>query len=191
MAQAGGHDNAHFQVSDATSLPFANNTFDVGHCHAVLMHVPNLDQVPMEVKRVLKPGGVLSARESVIGAYIFEPDPQGRLKQATDSFAQLLAASSGHPNLGKALKSVLLNAGFHDVSATASFEPFSTEEDRMFLQGFIRNWFFSAKMKAPAIKHGLATEKDFAPWSEALDAWQADPGGFAAFSRGEAIAHQG
>ena len=189
-ARAGGHDNAHFQVSDATNLPFADNTFDVAHCHAILMHVPKLAQALAEVKRVLKPGGILSARESVIGAYVFEPDPQGGLKQATDTFAKLLTANGGHPNLGKALKTVLLEAGFRDVHATASFEPFGEEEDRIFLQGFIRNWFFSPKMKAPAIKHGLATEKDFAAWGEALDAWRAHPGGFAAFAWGEAVAHR-
>ena len=190
-ARAGGHDNAHFQVSDATNLPFADNTFDVAHCHAVLMHVPKLPQALAEVKRVLKPGGILSARESVIASYFFEPDPQGRLTQATDTFAKLLTASGGHPNMGKALKSVLLDAGFRDVRATASFEPFGEEEDRIFLQGFIRNWFFSPKMKDPAVKYGLATENDFAAWGEALDTWRAHPGGFAAFSWGEAIAHKG
>ena len=189
-ARAGGHDNARFQVGDATNLPFADNTFDVAHCHAVLMHVPKLAQALAEVKRVLKPGGILAARESLIGAHVFEPDPQGRLKQVTDTFAKLLTASGGHPNLGKALKRVLLDAGFRDVRATASFEPFGKEEDRTFLQGLIRNWFFSAKMKDPAIRYGLATEKDFAAWGEALDAWRAEPGGFAAFSWGEAIAHQ-
>ncbi|CZB21953.1 methyltransferase domain-containing protein [Candidatus Synechococcus spongiarum] len=189
-ARAGGHDNAQFQVGDATNLPFADSTFDVVHCHAVLMHVPKLAQALAEVKRVLKPGGILSARESVIEAYIFEPDPQGHLKQATDTFAQLLTANGGHPHLGKALKTILLEAGFRDVRATASFEPFSEEEDRIFLQGFIRNWFFSPKMKAPAIKHGLATENDFAAWGEALDAWRAHKGGFGAFSWGEAIAHR-
>ena len=189
-AQAGGHGNAHFQVGDGTNLPFADNTFDVVHCHAVLMHVPNLAQALAEVKRVLKPGGILSARESIISSHFFEPDPQGRLTQATDTFAKLLAASGGHPNLGKALKRVLLDADFRHVCATASFEPFSEEEDRMFLQGFIRNWFFSPKMKDPSIKYGLASEEDFAAWDEAVDTWRAHPGGFAAFSWGEAIAHK-
>jgi len=189
-AQAGGHGNARFQVSDATNLPFADNTFDVVHCHAVLMHVLNLDQVLAEVKRVLKPDGLLSARESVLEAYVFEPDPQGLLKQTTDTFAKLLTTNGGHPHLGKALKSVLLEAGFRTVRATASFEPFSKEEDRIFLQGFIRNWFFAPKMKDPTIQYGLATENDFAAWGEALDAWRADPGGFAAFAWGEVIAHQ-
>ena len=162
-ARSGGHDNAHFQVSDATNLPFADNTFDVVHCHAILMHVPNLTQVLAEVKRVLKPGGILSARESVIGAYIFEPDPQGRLKQATDTFAKLLAASGGHPDLGKALKSVLIDTGFRDVRATASFEAFSEEEDRAFLQGFIRNWFFSAKMKLRPSNTALPPRRTLPP----------------------------
>ena len=189
-AQAGGHDNAHFQVADGTSLPFADNTFDVAHCHAVLMHVPKLDQVLAELKRVLRPGGILSARESVLASYFFEPDPQGQLTQATGTFAKLLAASGGRPDMGKALKRVLLDAGFRNVCATASFEPFSEEDDRTFLQGFIRNWFFSSKMKDPAVKYGLASEADFEAWGEALDTWRAHQGGFAAFAWGEAVAHK-
>lgn len=189
-AQAGGHHNAHFQVADGASLPFADNTFDAAHCHAVLMHVPEPGQVLAELKRVLKPGGILSARESVLASNFFEPDPQEQLAQATATFAKLLAASGGHPGMGKALKRILLDAGFRDICATASFEPFSAEDDRTFLQGFVRNWFFSPKMKDPAVKYGLASAADFAAWGEALDAWRAHPGGFAAFSWGEAVAHK-
>ena len=42
-AKAGGHDNATFHVGDATDLPFEYDYFDVAHCHAVLMHVPDTE----------------------------------------------------------------------------------------------------------------------------------------------------
>ena len=57
VAAAGGHDNAFFRTGDATDLPFEDASFDVAHCHAVLMHVPDTQAVLTEVKRVLKPGG--------------------------------------------------------------------------------------------------------------------------------------
>ena len=62
-AAAGGHDNATFHVGDVTDLPFEDNSFDVAHCHAVLIHVPDTQAVLAEVKRVLKPGGIISSRE--------------------------------------------------------------------------------------------------------------------------------
>ena len=53
-ARAGGHDNATFHVGDVTELPFEDGWFDVAHCHAVLMHVPDTEKVLAEVRRVLR-----------------------------------------------------------------------------------------------------------------------------------------
>ena len=63
-AEAGGHSNANFHVGDITALPFEDNSFDVAHCHAVLMHVPDTAAVLSEVKRVLKPGGIIARPRS-------------------------------------------------------------------------------------------------------------------------------
>ena len=65
VAEAGGQDNATFHVGDVTDLPFEDAFFDVAHCHNVLMHVPDTRAVLTEVKRVLKPGGIVSAREMI------------------------------------------------------------------------------------------------------------------------------
>ena len=45
------------EVVDAETLPFADNTFDLVVGHAVLHHIPDLEQSLREVVRVLKPGG--------------------------------------------------------------------------------------------------------------------------------------
>ena len=72
-AEAGGHDNATFHVGDATSLPFEDDYFDVAHCHAVLMHVPDTEAALAEVKRVLKPGGIISSREFIVASSFLDP----------------------------------------------------------------------------------------------------------------------
>jgi SAM-dependent methyltransferase len=46
-------------LSTLTSLPFAENTFDVALCNQVLEHVPEPFLVFREIQRVLKPGGKL------------------------------------------------------------------------------------------------------------------------------------
>lgn len=44
-------------ATDAESLPYDDNTFDLVCGHAVLHHIPDLDLAMREVMRVLKPGG--------------------------------------------------------------------------------------------------------------------------------------
>ena len=60
-------------VGDVTDLPFDDDSFDVAHCHAVLMHVPDTPAVLAEVKRVLKPGGIIASREAIISSSFSTP----------------------------------------------------------------------------------------------------------------------
>jgi ubiquinone/menaquinone biosynthesis C-methylase UbiE len=46
-------------VTEAESLPFEDESFDVVMGHAVLHHIPDLDRAFSEFFRVLKPGGVI------------------------------------------------------------------------------------------------------------------------------------
>ncbi len=45
------------RVADAESIPYDDDTFDLVVGHAVLHHIPDLDQAMSEVLRVLRPGG--------------------------------------------------------------------------------------------------------------------------------------
>ncbi|HMJ36841.1 MAG TPA: class I SAM-dependent methyltransferase [Baekduia sp.] len=46
------------RVADAEALPFDDESFDLVLGHAVLHHLPDLDQAWREIHRVLRPGGV-------------------------------------------------------------------------------------------------------------------------------------
>ena len=45
--------------SDATTLPFADATFDCVYSFGVIHHIPEAEQVIADVRRVLEPGGTL------------------------------------------------------------------------------------------------------------------------------------
>ena len=128
-AEAGGHANATFHVGDVTDLPFEDGYFDVAHCHAVLMHVPDTKAVLSEVKRVLKPGGIVASRELFVSSSFLEPDEED-IESAWDTFAKLLAGNGGHPQMGKELRKTFLEAGFSEVRAGGSFDFFSYARGR-------------------------------------------------------------
>ncbi len=48
-------------VGNALSLPFPDNTFDRVICSEVLEHIPDYKSVLKEIRRIMKPGGVLAA----------------------------------------------------------------------------------------------------------------------------------
>ena len=185
-AAAGGHDNAAFHVGDVTSLPFEDDFFDVAHCHAVLMHVPNTDATLSEVKRVLKPGGIIASRETVVASSFAEPSTD-TLRGGWTVFGNLISANGGHPQMGRELKSRLVEAGFTDIQASASFDVFSSSEDVAFLHGFIMDWFFMPRVIEAATAYGLATHEQFEEWRVALEEWKGHAGAVGAIAFGEAI----
>ena len=185
-ASAGGHSNAFFQTGEVTDLPFENESFDVVHCHALLMHVPDTRAVLAEVKRVLKPAGLISGRD-LIGSSSFAEPELGGLGGVWTTFLNLLEANGAHPQMGKELKRRFLEAGFSDIQASASFEYYSTAEDVAFFHAYAGGWFFSPDTVETATKHGLATQEQFEDWSRMMDEWKDTPGAFAAAAWGEAI----
>ena len=186
-ATAGGHTNATFHVGSATELPFEDNYFDVAHCHAVLMHIPDTTATLAEVKRVLKPGGIIASREAIIASSFLEP-ALGGLEDGWATFTRLLAANGAHPQMGKELKNSLHTAGFSDIRVSASFDFFGTSDDVAFLHTFISGWFFLPDVITAATTYGLATHEQFDQWRTGLEEWKGHAGAFGAVAFGEGLA---
>ena len=185
--EAGGHANATFRVGDVTDLPFDDDSFDVAHCHAVLMHVPDTPAVLAEVRRVLKPGGIIASRE--VDHFILVSLSRRRGDQpGLGHVRQALAGNGGHPDMGLELKARLREAGFADIRASGSFDFFGSAGDVAFFHGFINDWFYSPKVTAAIVQFGLASQQELDGWQARIDEWKANPGAVGAIAFGEAVA---
>lgn len=189
VAKANGLDNATFHVADVTKMPFEDSFFDVAHCHNVLMHIPDTDAALREVRRVLKPGGVIACREMIIGSSFTHPE-FGVIRHAWEMFEDLLAADDGHPQMGRDLKNRIVEAGFDNTLATASIDTFCTPTDIEFVYRLIKGWFLSPEITEAAIKYGAATAKLRQEISDAYDEWRVHPGAFLGVAYGEVIANK-
>ncbi len=189
VVEAGLQDNAFFHVADVTDLPFEDDFFDVAHCHNVLLHVPDTSAVLTEVKRVLKPGGIIGCREMICASSFTHPD-FGVIRKAWDMMEDLLVADDGHPQMGKELKGHILDAGFANPRITASFDVYGTPEDVRFIYGLADLWFLSPEITEAAIKYGAATEELCKAIGVAYDRWRDHPGAICGVAFGEAVANK-
>ena len=189
VARVQRQDNAIFHVGDVTALEFEDGFFDVAHCHNLLMHVPDTHAVLTEVKRVLKPGGLIACREMICESSFTYPD-FGVIRKSWDMFQDLLQADDGHPQMGRELKGHVLAAGFENVRTANSFDIYSAPADVTFIHGFAKQWFLSPEITEAAIKYGAATPELCAQMGTAYDRWKDHPGAMCALAFGEAIANK-
>ena len=187
LAAERGQDNAVFHVGDVTDLQFEDGFFDVAHCRNVLMHVPDTAAVLSEVKRVLKPGGIIACREMICESAFTHPD-FGILRRSWDMFEDLVQADEGHPQMGKDMKSHILKAGFTDLRINASFSVYNSPEAIVYIHNLIIRWLLSSEATEAAIKYGASSEELVNDLKVAYDRWKEHPGALFAFAYGEAIA---
>ncbi len=186
-AERRGLDNATFHVSDVLALPFEDGFFDVAHGNTILMHIPDAQAALTEVKRVLKPGGIIACREMICASSFAHPD-FGVLGRGWEMLEDILKANEGHPQMGKELKGRLAEAGFDSIQATASLSNYSSPSDVAFFHRLVDSWFLSPEMTETAVKYGAATEELCDELRMACDRWKDDPGAIGAIAHGQAIA---
>ncbi len=182
-----GQENATFHVGDVLDLPFEDGYFDVAHGHDVLMYVPDTAGALAEVKRVLKPGGIISCREIICESSFMQPD-YNVMKGSWDMYEELLKDDGGHPQIGKELKARLGEAGFVNARITGSVDIYSTPGEIEFIYRLSQKWFMTPEVVEGAIKYG-ATSRELADrTARAYDEWKDDPGAVSGVAFGEAIA---
>ncbi|KAI9040783.1 methyltransferase-UbiE family protein [Aspergillus affinis] len=63
LASSAGLTNVRFHIGDIYDLLFPGNSFDVVHAHQVLQHIADPVQAFKEMRRVVKPGGIVAVQE--------------------------------------------------------------------------------------------------------------------------------
>ena len=115
LPRAAGTATSTFHVGDATALPFEDDSFDVAHCHTLLTHVPDTLAALREARRVLKPGGLMAARELIAGSSFLEPESEGPRGRVGD-LQEAAAGQSQPPPDGQRTEGVVHRGGGSPMS---------------------------------------------------------------------------
>ncbi|KAH7130928.1 putative ubiE/COQ5 methyltransferase [Dactylonectria macrodidyma] len=117
LAEERGLTNIDFVGGDANSLEYANESFDIVLCHQVLQHVRDPVGILKEMKRVAKSGGIVAARESDYGAFVWYPEIEG-LEDWRSLYFKVARNNGGEPNAGRHLHVWAKRAGFNDAKCS-------------------------------------------------------------------------
>lgn len=186
---AEGGSAAEFQVADAYALDFPDDTFDIVHAHQVLQHVADPVAVLREMRRVVKPGGIVAARDVDYVNVSIHPRLPGLEAWAT-LYQQVHRNNGGEPNAGPRLRAWAHAAGFSDVESSASIWCFASQEERDWWGGAWADRATKSSFADQALESGLATREELEFIREGWLRWAADDDGWLGMPHGEILARK-
>lgn len=182
-----GLSNLRFATGDAYELDFADGHFDVTHAHQVLQHLGDPVGMLREIARVTAPGGMVSVREVDYAGVIWSPQNPA-LEEWLDLTLKVHRGVSGEPAAGRFLKAWAREAGFTDVTCTASLWLFESDRDRAWWGGMWAERTLASAFAENAIRMGLADRATLERISEGWELWASDPDGWLLMPHAEILA---
>jgi ubiquinone/menaquinone biosynthesis C-methylase UbiE len=175
LAAERGVTNVRFELGDITALPFADDSFDVAFAHTVLMHLRDPVAALREMRRVVRPGGIVAARDH--GVHLREPRTPviEQLIEMGEHVCQVTLGRST-PAMGMRHRGLLIEAGLGRIEAFADATAYGTPERVRENAAVVRSVLASENVRRIAMDEGfdLATQDrlvaDLDAWSERPDA---------------------
>ncbi|HEV7753747.1 MAG TPA: class I SAM-dependent methyltransferase [Baekduia sp.] len=155
------------RIADAEALPFPDGSFDLVLGHAVLHHLPDLDQAWREILRVLRPGGVavFAGEPSHYGDRIASV-PKRAASRAAPAWRRVMRASparEGHQDGGAVnhqLESMVDVHAFTPEQLSAGPRAAGFADVRVRGEELLANWFGWANRALEA-----SADPETVPWA--------------------------
>jgi ubiquinone/menaquinone biosynthesis C-methylase UbiE len=164
-------------VGDVYALQFPDASFDVVHAHQVLQHLREPVRALAEMRRVLRPGGLVAARDGDYACFAWAPfDPL--ISRWLELYRAVARRNDGEPDAGRFLKGWALAAGFQDVRATSSTWTYSDPQSCAWWGNLWADRCELSSLGEQAIAYGLSTREELGAIAAAFRAWSKQPDAF-------------
>jgi ubiquinone/menaquinone biosynthesis C-methylase UbiE len=176
-------ENVEFQVGSVDALAFPADHFDACLCHSMLETLDRPVDALIEIKRTLKPGGVIGVACVEYGGLVLAGPEEELLRRFYTVRERVWQVERvADPYRGRRLRGLLERAGFDRVTATTKYFSYGTEEA---VEPFGRaraQDCSEGSYPSSAQKHGLATAGDLEDMRRAWLEWSRSPEAFLAFA---------
>ncbi len=157
-AASEGVDNVTFTAGDVYQLNYEDETFDVVYANQVLQHLTDQPLALREMRRVLKPGGLLSVRETDYAT--MTPSPKFPEFEEWSRLYHAVAYRNGaEPDAGRYLARWVREAGFPEYEIHPNVVVMDGDDAR-FWGGMWSQRILHSNVGTDALAYGLAEQAD-------------------------------
>jgi 2-polyprenyl-3-methyl-5-hydroxy-6-metoxy-1,4-benzoquinol methylase len=188
--RAVGAANVELVAGDFRTLDLGPGGFDVVHAHQVLQHLRDPVGALAAMAALVRPGGVVAARDGDYGAMTWAPADE-RLDRWSAVYHAVTRANGGEADAGRHLLAWAQEAGLADVAYTTSTWTFATPGDRAWWADLWAERTTATTLADHAVDYGVASRAELAEIAAGWRAWAAAPGGVFVVVHGEVLARPG
>lgn len=180
-------DNVTFQVGDVYALPYEDCSFDVVHAHQLLQHLADPVAALIEMRRVLRPGGILAVRDADFAGFVWYP-ADVLLDRWLRLYHEITARNGAQADAGRRLLSWVQQAGFTDTVMTSATWTFADPEARLWWGGLWADRVELSDLAKQAVDYELSTSQELAAIADAFRRWASQPDGAFIVPHGQVVA---
>ncbi len=180
------HSSPIYIPANTYHLPFGNGVFDAVHLHQVLQHLDKPVLALKEIKRVLKPGGILSLRESDYGSMVAWPRLP-LMERWLELYHAVVTHNGADADAGRRIPSWLRESGFNDAELTGDSKLYTGATAQFWGESWSERTIQSSFGKQ-AIEYKLSTPEEIKNISDSWKKWSGDEDACFTFVQVQAIA---
>ncbi len=181
--------NLTFEVRDVYDTGLEDDSFDVVFAHQVLQHLTDPVAALREMRRVVKPTGVVAVRDTDFAAFTWYPDDE-RLTRWLALYHDMTARNHAEADAGRHLKSWAQAAGFRDVVVSSATWTFEQPEERRWWGGLWADRVLESRFADHALEYGLSNRAELETLAEGFRSWIDAPDGIFFVLHGQVVARK-
>lgn len=178
-----------FRTADTYALEFEDESFDVVHAHQLLQHLTDPVAALAEMRRVLRPGGVLAVRDGDYGGFLWAP-AESLLDRWLELYHDVCRHNGAEPDAGRHLLGWALAAGFTEIRPSSSTWTFAEPDSRRWWGELWAERVTSSALAEQAVEYGLSRPAELEAIAAAWRRWLEHDDGFFVVPHGELIARR-
>ena len=162
-------DNVTFVAGDVYQLDFADSEFDVVYANQLLQHLTDPVRAIAEMRRVLKPGGMLAVRDADYATM----SPRPKFPEFPDwnrLYHRVAYRNDAEPDAGRTLPAWVRAAGFSNVEIHPNVVVMEGEEARIWGRTWSQRILYSG-IADQALEYGFADRAGLERLSNGWASW--------------------
>lgn len=186
-SQYESQENLTFSHGDVYRLDFDDDTFDVVHAHQVLQHLSDPVAALVEMRRVLRPSGILAVRDCDYSGFTWAPK-DALLDRWLELYHQVTRKNSVEADAGRYLLGWAQSARLSDIKISGSLWTYADAQSRIWWGGLWAERVCHSTFAEQAIAYGFAGEDELELIADAWRTWMVAEDGFFSIPNIEVLA---